>query len=346
MSGTSLDGLDLALCQFTEMQGSYKHSILKAKTVSYSADWKRVLSELQASGAESYFKIHHHYGKSIASAITNFLKQVPEKPSAIASHGHTVFHQPHQGFSTQIGCGATIAANTGITTVCDFRSLDVALSGQGAPLVPIGDKLLFGQYKSCLNLGGIANISFDDEKNKRLAFDICVTNMALNYFAQRLGKNFDENGELSKQGSCDAKLLQTLNALSFYSSKHPKSIGREWFEINMLPLLLNAGITEKNVLNTLVEHISGQIAKILNENNLNNVLITGGGAFNTFLISKLKEKYKGEIHVPDAQTVNFKEALIFAFLGLLRLENKINTLNSVTGATRNSIAGAVYPGNS
>jgi anhydro-N-acetylmuramic acid kinase len=346
MSGTSLDGLDLALCQFTKKQDSYEHSILKAKTVSYSADWKRVLSELQAAGAESYFKIHHHYGKSIASAINNFLSNTAEKPTAIASHGHTVFHQPHQGFSTQIGCGATIAANTGITTVCDFRSLDVALNGQGAPLVPIGDKLLFGKYKSCLNLGGIANISFDDKEGKRLAFDICVTNMALNYFAQRLGKNFDENGAFAKLGVCDLKLLNTLNNLSFYSTKHPKSIGREWFEINMLPLLLNAGTPEKNVLNTLVEHISEQISKILNENNLSNVLITGGGAFNTFLISKLKERYNGEIHVPDAQTVNFKEALIFAFLGLLRLENKINTLNSVTGSKRNSIAGAVYLGNS
>ncbi len=344
MSGTSLDGLDLALCQFEQNQGVYSYSILRSQTVSYSPDWKRVLGGLQASGAETYFKIHHHYGKSIAVAINKFLADVPEKPMAIASHGHTVFHQPQIGFSTQIGCGATIAANTGITTVCDFRSLDVALNGQGAPLVPIGDKLLFSGYKSCLNIGGIANISFDDKKGDRIAFDICAANMALNYFANRLGKEYDDAGEFAKQGSCDAKLLKTLNDLAFYGLSHPKSIGREWFEIEMLPLLLNSGLNDKIILNTLVEHIAFQISKVLNDNKLENVFITGGGAFNTFLISKLKENYKGEVVIPDAKTINFKEALIFAFLGLLRIKNETNTLGSVTGAKRNSIGGAVYLG--
>lgn len=340
MSGTSLDGLDLALCEFSKTNDIYQFKILKAETVSYSEKQTDKLKNAHELNVESYFRLHHLFGKHIAREVNLFLKGA-EKPDAIASHGHTIFHQPKLGFSTQIGCGATIAANTGITTVCDFRSLDVALNGQGAPLVPIGDKLLFPNYESCLNLGGIANISFDENK-KRIAFDVCYTNMGLNYFAQKTGLDYDENGELAQQGECDKKLLYDLNKFDYFQQKGAKSLGREWFENTFLPLVEKHNLYINDTLNTLVHHTAMQIANVLNEHKLKNVLITGGGAHNLFLIKILKEYYKGEVVIPDPSIINFKEALIFAFLGMKRMNNEINTLSSVTGASADSIGGAVY----
>ncbi|MEI8136395.1 MAG: anhydro-N-acetylmuramic acid kinase, partial [Bacteroidota bacterium] len=258
------------------------------------------------------------------------------------SHGHTVFHQPKLGFSTQIGCGATIAAVTGRTTICDFRSLDVANSGQGAPLVPIGDKLLFGKHEACLNIGGIANISFNDKNGNRIAYDICEANMLLNYLAEKLSQPFDKGGEIAKSGKINAELLNKLNSQNYYSQNGAKSIGREWFEQNILSLIENNGIEIKDLLATSTEHIAQIIANDLEDKK--NVLVTGGGAFNTLLIEKIKSKTNCEIIIPDAQTINFKEALIFAFLGYLRLYKKTNTLSSVTDAKSDSAGGAVYLG--
>lgn len=337
MSGTSLDGLDLALCKFS---GNYEFKILKAKTVSYSQAWKNGLSSAQHLSAEKYFELHANYGKFIAQEINLFLQDAPEKPAAIASHGHTIFHQPHLGFSTQLGCGATIAANTGITTVCDFRSLDVAMGGQGAPLVPIGDKLLFGNYAACLNIGGIANISFDKNGN-RIAYDICEANMLLNFLAEKNGKPFDENGDMARAGKINSDLLNVLNSHSYYSESGAKSLGREWFEKNILPLIEKSNLNTNDLLATSTEHVAQIISDELNKENIKNVFITGGGAFNTFLIERITSKTTTEIILPEAQTINFKEALIFAFLGYLRLNESVNTLSSVTGAKSNSVGGVV-----
>lgn len=341
MSGTSLDGLDIALCEFEGSDTNFSYKILKAETISYTAEQKNKLRSLPYLNVENYFKLHHQLGKFFGKEVAKFTKDIPEKPLAVASHGHTVFHQPQKGYSTQIGCGATIAAYSNTTTVCDFRSLDVALQGQGAPLVPIGDKLLFGQYKSCLNIGGIANISFD-KNNSRIAFDICFANMALNYFAQLAGSDYDKNGNWAKLGNFNENLFNELNNLEFFKLKGAKSIGREWFENEFLYCIQKSKLQVNDILNTLVHHISFQIALVLNENNLSDVLITGGGAHNTFLIEALQNYYKGKIIIPDNITINYKEALIFAFLGYLRLNEQINTLSSVTGAKQNSVGGAVY----
>lgn len=341
MSGTSLDGLDIALCQFEGADSNFEYKILKAETIPYSAEQKNKMRSLPYLNVENYFKLHHQFGKFIGKEVLKFLKNVDEKPIAVASHGHTVFHQPQKGYSTQIGCGATIAAYSGLTTVCDFRSLDVALNGQGAPLVPIGDELLFRNYQSCLNIGGIANISFK-QQNARVAFDICIANMALNYFAQLAGSDYDKDGNWAKLGNFNENLFNELNNLDFFKLKGAKSIGREWFENEFLYCIQKSKLPVNDVLNTLVNHIAFQIAEVLNSNQLNDVLITGGGAHNTFLIEALKKYFKGSIIIPDDITINYKEALIFALLGHLRLNEQINTLSSVTGAQKNSIGGAVY----
>lgn len=340
MSGTSLDGLDLALCEFKTQNNLVSFSLLGSQTISYDDFWKEQLQQVFSASAETYFKLHSAFGNYIGQEVNDFLTTQKHTADAIASHGHTIYHQPQHGFSTQIGCGATIAAKTGITTICDFRSLDVALNGQGAPLVPIGDRDLFHQYESCLNIGGIANISFT-KNNITLAFDICIANMALNYLTETIGKSFDDGGKMAKEGNCDNTLLQSLLILN----TQQQSLGREFFENHFLPILNTSSISLNDKLATYVEYVAIQISNTLNQKQLSSVLITGGGAYNNYLIERLKNYYKGRIEIPSDDIIQFKEAIIFAYLGFLRLNKKINTLNSVTNACRDSVGGAIYLGN-
>lgn len=271
--------------------------------------------------------------------INQFTKAHNLQAELVASHGHTIFHQPEKAFTFQLGHGASIAAETGITTVADFRSGDVALGGQGAPLVPVGDRLLFNDYNMCLNLGGFANISYE-ENHKRIAFDICPVNILLNDLAMRLGKQYDAGGALGRTGRVDDKLLSRLNHLDFYREKPPKSLGREWLDTYFIPLLDESTIPVKDKLHTLYEHIAIQIAGVSKKNG--RILITGGGTFNTFLLERIKEHIAVEMVIPADTIINYKEALIFAFLGLLRYLGEINCYASVTGAKRDSSTGVIY----
>lgn len=342
MSGTSLDGLDLALCEFTKNSTGFAYTIHKAETIKYDKNQKNKLLLASELRAENYFLLHHLFGKFIGKEVLSFANNSFKKINAVSSHGHTVFHQPIKGISTQIGCGATITAISGYSTICDFRSLDVALNGQGAPLVPIGDKLLFGNYKSCLNIGGIANISFDNSDGKRVAFDICIANMALNFFAEKLGKEYDKGGEIAASGILCDDLFNDLNNLPYFKFEGARSLGREWFEKDFIGVINKYKYAISDILCTLTHHCAYQISKTLSSYKLSDVFITGGGAFNDFLIKIIKHYYKGKVIIPETQVVNFKEALIFAFLGYLRLTGQINTLCSVTGASKDSIGGAVY----
>lgn len=338
MSGTSLDGLDLALCRFNNLNGKFVFEILKAQTLGYSPEWKNLLSTAHSLSAEAYFQLHAKYGAFLAEQVLLFLKG-EENPDAIASHGHTIFHRPLLGFSTQLGCGATLSAHTGITTVCDFRSTDVALGGQGAPLVPVGDALLFEQYDACLNIGGISNISMEKAGN-RVAYDIGIANMLLNYLVEKKGLSYDANGENARKGKIISEILIKAESLAFYKQKGARSLGREWFEAEVKPLFEKGNW--EDLLATATEHVALRIADDINNNALKNVLVTGGGAFNTFLLERIKAHTKTDLIIPSAETINFKEALIFAFLGHLRLNEKHTALASVTGAKQNSGGAAVY----
>jgi len=340
MSGTSLDGLDIALCRFKKANKGYKFKVLATQTIPYSATLKTKLKNAYSSKAVELVKLDHDFGTYLGQSTSKFLKQNKLQTQAISSHGHTIFHQPKLGFTTQIGSGASIAAITKLTTVCDLRSLDVALKGQGAPLVPIGDKLLFSKYDSCLNLGGIANISFD-KQGERIAFDVCICNMILNFLAEKKGQAFDRNGKFAASGKINEELLKKLNAFPYYKIKGSRSLGYEDFEKQILPLL-KTKTSNTDLLATFTEHIAQQIAHILNTYKLKTVLITGGGTFNSHLIKLIKQKTKCKVVIPTKTIVNFKEAIIFAFLGYLRLHHKTNTLKTVTGANTNSIGGAVY----
>ncbi len=341
MSGTSLDGLDLAAVEFRRSENRWNFSIVAAETVKYSAEWEEKLRTAPELPGEKLIELHNIYGQFTGKEINRFIKINRLLPDLIASHGHTVFHQPEKGFTFQAGNGAYIAGETGITTVADFRTADVALGGQGAPLVPVGDRLLFPEYESCLNLGGFANISF--EKNgKRIAFDICPVNFILNDLSRKLGKPFDENGELGRQGAIDNQLLEKLNKLKFYSQSTPKSLGKEWMDRHFFPIIEASNLTVQDKLRTVYEHIALQIAKVAPAGG--KMLVTGGGVFNSFLMERFKQHLKCEIVIPSSEIINYKEALVFAFLGLLRYMGEVNCYASVTGAKRDSSAGVIFPG--
>lgn len=339
MSGTSLDGMDLAACEFELVNSKWSFQICDAETISYSEEWeKRLINAPLLSGLE-LTELHSAYGKFIGKTVNKFIKKTGFSPDLIASHGHTVFHQPEKGFTLQIGNGAEILATTQKTTVADFRTADVALGGQGAPLVPIGDQYLFSEYDYCLNLGGFANVSYQ-ENEKRIAFDNCPVNIVLNHYAQKLGIPYDKGGVKGKSGNVNTALLKKLNKLPYYLQSPPKSLGREWVETVFFPLVESSPITDLDKLRTIYEHIAIQIAKI--SKGEGKLLITGGGAFNSFLVERIKDACSLEVTLPNPQIIDFKEALIFAFLGVLKMQNKVNCLSSVTGASQDSSGGIIF----
>lgn len=340
MSGTSLDGVDIALCEFTKDK-SWNYAILCAETVKYSDLWKTNLANLENDTAISFAKNDALLGRYFGLLTNDFIvKNNLDKASidAIASHGHTIFHQPELFLTSQIGSGAQIAAVTEMKTVCDFRTVDVGLGGQGAPLVPIGDQLLFKEYSACLNLGGIANISFE-VNNQRISFDIGLANMVGNYLCQQTTKGYDENGALASSGQLNFSLLNEMNALAFFEKSYPKSLGKEFFVETFRPILDACEDTIANKLHTFGVHLGIQIGKSIPDGDC---LVTGGGAFNDFWMSEIQKNSKGKIVKPIAEIIEYKEALIFAFLGLLRLENQPNALSTVTGASVKSCGGCVY----
>ncbi len=334
-----MDGLDICYVKFRESE-RVDFEIISAQTINYSEELIESLRLAHQATAEELAMLDTRLGILMGAATNQFIRSNNiTQIDAIASHGHTIFHNPGKGYTTQIGHPAHIYAATNIKTIADFRTVDVALGGQGAPLVPIGDKLLFPQYKYCLNLGGIANVSLTDE-GERIAFDVVVCNMALNYLANQAGKPYDDDGMLAAAGKVDTGLLNEMNQFDFFQKVPPKSLGREQFEAWYLPLLDTKSLSTETKLKTVVEHIGMQIGTILG--NDGDCLVTGGGAFNPVLIESIRRYSDCNIQIPDKITIAFKEALIFALLGYLRITGKINTLKSVTGADRDSVGGAIY----
>ncbi|MDR2813082.1 MAG: anhydro-N-acetylmuramic acid kinase [Prevotellaceae bacterium] len=341
MSGTSLDGLDLCLARFNRDGSSrWTFDILAAETFPYSPAWTQKLQQAHTLGAFDFVALHRQYGAFLGEQAASFLRGKNLRADCVASHGHTVFHQPQRGVTFQLGDGAALAAAADMPVVSDFRSLDVALGGQGAPLVPIGDRMLFAAYDRCLNLGGFANISFEQD-GQRVAFDVCPCNIALNALSRLLGEPYDSGGALAAQGSVSSALLDELNALDFYAQRGAKSLGREWVEEVFLKKIAAHAISAHDRLRTVCEHIAMQVARCARGGTM---LATGGGAFNAFLMQRIAKLSPCRAVIPDAQIVNFKEALIFAFLGTLYVSNEVNTLASATGAKRNSIGGSLVKG--
>lgn len=343
MSGTSLDGLDIAYVEFIKKE-KWSFRIIKAITLKYTPEWYLRLKGAIHLGNESLSELDYEYSVFTATSVLKFIDENKiTNLDVVCSHGHTVFHQPENGFTLQIGNKKILADILKVPVVCDFRVQDVQLGGQGAPLVPIGDELLFSEYDYCLNLGGFANISVNVD-GRRIAYDICPANIVLNHYASLLGMEYDPGGELASQGNIDYELLECLNNLPYYKSPYPKSLGYEWVREEIFKLINDEDIQVRDVLRTFTEHIVYQLIKNMVPGK--NLFVTGGGAYNTFLIRRLNELSEVQIVIPSAEIIEFKEAMIFGFLGVLKMRNEINSLASVTGALKNHSSGKVfYPQN-
>jgi len=351
MSGTSMDGVDLACCRFWEDEkGKTQFDITHAETIPYDHTWLVRLSQLHHQPMHLYVKTDAFYGKYIGRLIKDFIKRNGLGVNLIASHGHTIFHKPDEGYTAQIGSGAAIYAETGIPVICDFRSVDVAMGGQGAPLVPVGDLMLFGpgKYAGYLNLGGFANITYftDSIGAGTVAYDIGPCNIVLNRVAQSAGKEFDEGGAIASTGNINILLLEQLNALPYFQQTGAKSLGREWVEQVYWPICQSVEILVEDLMATLCEQMAMQIAAACKKASVEPgrpVLVTGGGAYNQFVINRI-EYHLGanSLHIPDSKLIQYKEALVFAFLGLLRIQGRNNALRQITGARANSSGGAMY----
>jgi anhydro-N-acetylmuramic acid kinase len=342
MSGTSLDGIDLAAVEFSVLDHKWSFKILEKETISYTENWVNQLKEAVAFSEEKLTQLNENYTLLLGGIIKDFINKFHlEDIDAVCSHGHTILHQPQNGFTLQIGNLPNIAKIVGRKVVCDFRVQDVQLGGQGAPLVPIGDRILFSEYDYCLNLGGFSNVSFE-EKNNRIAFDISPVNTVLNFYANKLGLDYDNKGEISRSGNLNSDLLNELNALEYYSKPFPKSLGFEFVKEIVLPLIEKYSIAIEDKMHTFTEHIALQTAKALPSKN-GKLLVTGGGAYNTFLMERMQFHLPTmKIIIPDAEILEFKEALIFALLGVLKLRNEINVLASVTGSKQDHSSGIIY----
>ena len=379
MSGSSLDGLDLCCAQLQETTGKWSYEIKKADCYAYTADWVRRLQQAIELNAKDYLILHAEYGHYLGELVNRFLDEngLAYQVQLIGSHGHTTFHMPFKKMTAQLGDGAAIAAETGINVVSDLRAMDLALGGQGAPIVPIGERILLGDYEYFLNLGGIANISASIERlpdsvasarsssdtNSTLtapvtiAFDVCPANRVLNLLSNELGKEYDDSGEIAQSGKLNQELLAQLNELDYYELDFPKSLANDFGTDVVYPLIKKSGCSTADGMRTMLEHIVYQIKssiqKLENNNTGNNasqkkqLLATGGGAFNNFLVKRLSEALQGlniKLVIPDENVIKYKEALIMGLMAVLRWREENNVFSSVTGASRDSIGGAVWIG--
>jgi anhydro-N-acetylmuramic acid kinase len=345
MSGTSLDGVDLAHIQFQIKNDKWTFEILESETISYDSIWINELKTAVDYTEKQLEELNKNYTQLLASIISDFInKHALENLDAVCSHGHTILHQPQNGFTLQIGNLPEIAQLIQQTVVCNFRVQDVKLGGQGAPLVPIGDRILFADYDYCMNLGGFSNVSFE-KNNNRIAFDISAVNTVLNFYANQLGFDYDDKGKISRAGQCNTDLLNELNSLAFYKTPPPKSLGFEFVKEVILPMIESYSISIEDKLNTFTEHVSFQIGLAIEnfQTQKKSMLITGGGAYNEFLIERIRFHLPEiKIIIPSSKILEFKEALIFGLLGVLKMRGEVNALQSVTGALYDHSSGVIY----
>jgi anhydro-N-acetylmuramic acid kinase len=352
MSGSSLDGLDIAFVEFSEKAGKWSFKILSAACIPYEIEWTQKLKLATNVSAMDYQLLHTTYGKYLGEKVNDFIEnnELHHKVNLIGSHGHTTFHSPEQHMTHQLGEGAAIAAETKLPVVSDLRALDIAFGGQGAPIVPIGEKLLFPDYHFFLNIGGIANVSVDID-DKIIAFDICAANRVLNMLSAEKGRDYDEGGKIAASGKMKNELLEKLNSLDYYSIPYPKSLANSFGTDVIYPLIKEFKLSIEDALCTYVEHICIQVKRSLapffSNAAIQKLMITGGGAFNNFLIERLSKNLQEvnfEVFIPEEEVVQYKEALIMALIGTLRWREQYNVLASVTGASQNSIGGALWLG--
>ena len=350
MSGSSLDGLDIAYIQFTEQAKQWKFEILKAECRPFPDEWKPRLRDAVSLNARDHALLDHDFGHYIGQEVNRFIEahELQYSVALIASHGHTTFHLPPRA-TVQVGHGAAIAAVTGLPVVSELRAVDVALGGQGAPIVPMGERLLWKEVPMFLNLGGIANISIRTP-GAYIAYDICPANRVLNMLSAKAGREFDEGGRMASAGAVNETLLAAIEALPYYHQPYPKSLANDFGTDVVYPMLDAAGGRTEDLLRTFTEHIARQVSAAVEQHahelgDSPSLMVTGGGAFNTFLTDRLRDllaPLRVRLELPDADIIQYKEALIMGLLGVLRWRDEPTTLASVTGASRDAIGGAIW----
>jgi anhydro-N-acetylmuramic acid kinase len=337
MSGTSLDGMDAALVRFSEENG-LQWQLLEHFEFEYPNELKNLVNNC-FKDASLKSEVDQAFADWTISCIEQIKERTAHEIHVVGSHGQTIFHEPQNKYTFQAGCLADIALATGIPCITDFRMQDVLLGGQGAPLVPMGDHLLFGEYEAALNLGGFANVSIGNpllQDGVLHAFDICPANYVLNAFARELGKEYDAGGAHASRGSINQWVLEELNSLPYFDKKPPKSLGAEWVESQVFDKI--DYLQPSDALATYCEHIALQISKVLAGKR---VLVTGGGAWNDYLLGRIKA-YGVDLERPEKEVVDFKEAIIFALLAYLRFTGKDNVLGATTGSGKNHSSGKVF----
>ena len=340
MSGTSLDGVDIIYVKFIQNE-SWSFKIINSKTYKYEDSIADILNDISKKSLEEIKEIDVVYTKKLAKIINRFIDEFSiNKIDFVSSHGHTAIHDPSNLITYQMGNLSTLSSEINQKVICDFRVQDVKLGGEGAPLVPVGEKYLFQEYDSFINLGGFANISKHIEKSL-IAYDICPVNVVLNILSKKIGRDFDDKGSIASSGKLIINLYEELENLEYYQSSPPKSLGIEWVHENIFPLINKYfDYPIEDLLRTLSNHIANQISN--NLKGLDKVLVTGGGAYNDYLIDIIRSKTDSEIILPSKNIIEFKEALIFAFLGVLRNLNINNCYSSVTGASKDHCSGKIF----
>jgi anhydro-N-acetylmuramic acid kinase len=350
MSGSSLDGLDIAYVHLEEVRGSWSHTVHCAECIAYTEAWTHQLATATQQPVADFLRLHTAYGHYLGVQIREFIEKydLVHKVDFIASHGHTVFHEPSARTGFQLGAGAAIAAETGLPVICDLRALDMAFGGQGAPIVPVGDRLLFGGYDYLLNIGGIANLTVKRD-DALLAFDVCPANQILDAFARKAEQPYDADGKLAASGVLLKGVLHELNQQPYYRMPAPKSLGNEAARDMIFPHFYESEHTPEDMLHTMVLHIADQVIAAVQQHPVETeapqMLVTGGGALNNFLVERIRaalEPSKVTVVVPDTETVLYKEAIVMALIGALRWREEVNVFSSVTGASRDSSGGALW----
>ncbi|MGB0862924.1 MAG: anhydro-N-acetylmuramic acid kinase [Saprospiraceae bacterium] len=354
MSGSSLDGVDLAYCEFRLNDEAIDFDLLIAETIPFDEKWMGRLQHLPTQNALTFAKTHVYFGHYLGELLNDFIERCKIEPDFIASHGHTIFHDPDRRFTTQIGEGGAMAAITKTTVISDFRTQDIAIDGEGTPIAPAADRYLFSEYDLMMNIGGIANITCN-AKGKYIAFDTSAANQVLNVLASFKGLEYDKNGNLAAQGKVIPSILEQLESMEYFKQSYPKSIANSWVRDRILPIFIENEASIEDRLHTAVEHIATETAVaikgIFTKEKLPKkeyqLLVTGGGALNGFLIKKIQEKLvplRVKVEVPAPEIIEYKEAILMGLMGVLRMEERVNCFSSVTGARRNTIGGAVYLG--
>ncbi len=357
MSGSSLDGIDLSYCSYSTSGDAFDWELLNHATYPIPDTWKSRLLHLPEQSAKTFVKTHTYFGHFLSEVINDFIERQKITPDFIASHGHTIFHEPNKRFTTQIGCGAAIATQTGLPVINDFRIQDISINGEGTPLAPAADLFLFEGYDFYLNLGGIANLTAKTV-DQLVAFDVCPANQLLNFLANQINLAYDKDGILAKSGQLLPALMERLRDFEYYRMSYPKSLDNSWIKKEVLSIFQQFEEPVQDKLHTTCKFIAEEITNSLStviqslkmgKNNHYKLLATGGGTFNEFLLECIVESNtKGnlpiEVVLPEKEIIDFKEAILMGLLGVLRVQNRPNCFASVTGAKYDTIGGIVHQG--